>query len=345
MHLPRPVIFHPRFLLVCLLTASLGVIVASPVRAANAPKLKAPVKKGGLPGYVVVQLGRGHNNRLKLAATIEGKKGLMMVDTGAHASLLSLSKYGGLLKEANRKLPPGVPKTVSMNGVPSAVVVTRDFVIQNQDLGPIAAALVPGRFIYDQAALYDREAGSSYDGLIGEDLLRRTRAVVDCSRLILYLNVDPAKQFHLGPELTRNGWTRVPMTSSGNHFLVPCTLKGHQYRLIVDTGAPLAILDRGIAHSAGASSHDLPLSGGLVGMQAERMALLDSHDIAIGNFQISSYLMARSGVARVFESLGRNGGPPILGLLGGDLLAKNGAIIDIGGSALYLKRTAPAKKS
>ena len=64
---------------------------------------------GALPGYEIIKLGRGHNNRLCLAATINGVKGLFMLDTGANATALNESTYGSLLNASNPR-PAGLPK-------------------------------------------------------------------------------------------------------------------------------------------------------------------------------------------------------------------------------------------
>ena len=300
----------------------------------------AKIAKPGVPGYVVVPLGRGHNNRLLLTATIEGTKGLMIVDTGASGTLLSSARYGALLKDSNRKLPAGVPQTISMNGVQSPVTITHGYVVNGHDLGPVAAVVVPPRLVYDQAALYDHDAGRQYDGLVGEDLLRRCRAVVDCAHLVLYLNVDPARPLHLAGELERAGWTRIPMAGlKGGDFTVPCEVNGHAFRLIVDTGAPLTMLDRDRIRGAGVGARDLPMKAGVIGTRGEEVALADTRTLHIGAYTLgSTYLMASPRAAEVFDPAA-GAGTPLLGFLGGDVLAKNSAFIDIGEQALYLKHS------
>ena len=60
-----------------------------------------PSASAQLPGYEIVPLGRGNLNRLRLAATIEGTKGLLVLDTGAGGTFLSQAKYSSLLPTVN----------------------------------------------------------------------------------------------------------------------------------------------------------------------------------------------------------------------------------------------------
>ncbi len=316
------------------LALALGLASRGPARAAN-----ASTPNSGLPGYEIVRLGRGHFNRLCLAAGIEGTKGLIIVDTGAGVTALSNGKYRFLLPGATRKLPAGIPATVSINGVKCPVTVSKDFHVGNVDLGAVPLCLVDQHALYDPALLYRPDAARQYDGLIGENLLRRYRAVVDCGRMALYLNTDPARTIHLGPALVRAGWTRVPMENFGNDFVVPCTIKERHFQLVVDTGAPFTDFDRDVMRLAELSAFDTNMSGHLIGSQATRMGVLRLDSLQIGDFRAADTLItAHSGLREIVVSKQKQASSsPVLGLLGGDFLSKNNALIDMGDHALYLK--------
>ena len=303
-----------------------------------------PAAAGPLPGYQIIRLGRGHNNRLCLAGTVGGIKGLMMLDTGANTTALSDATYRSLLLNASYKLPAGLPRVVNFNGTRTPLAEAPDFYVGKSNLGAVPVCLLPRSYLFDPSPFDPK--GRVYDGLLGENILRHYHAMVDCGRLVLYLNMDPAKQLNLSSSFIRHGWTRVPMADIGNDFTVPCVLNGHKFRLVVDTGTPVTNLDRNLLAAARIGSHDLPLRSGLIGTQVRQAGLVDLDHLQIGDYTATNLRMTATT-----QSLAAFGGPqdsstggPIVGLLGGDTLASNGAVVDIGNKALYLKHV-PSKAS
>ena len=292
---------------------------------------------GPLPGYQIVRLGRGHNNRLCLVGVVAGTKGLMMLDTGASNTALSEATYRSLLLDASAKLPPGVPRSVSLNGTRTPLAEAPNFYVGKSDLGAVPVSLVPRRYLFDAGAPGSK--GRLYDGLLGDNILRHYNALIDCARLVLYLDIDPGKKLNQSASFVRHGWTRVPMSDTGHHFTVPCVLNGRNFRLVVDTGAPFTNLDRNLLDAARIGSHDLPLRGGLIGTEAEQAGLVDLNQLQIGGYTATGVHMTatRESLAAFGGGQDRSAGGPIVGLLGGDILASNGAVIDMGTRALYLK--------
>lgn len=303
------------------------------------PEHANPSPGGPLPGYQIVRLGRGHLNRLCLAATIAGTKGLMMLDTGANTSSLSDATYRSLLLDSAYKLPAGLPRSVNLNGTSVPLAEAPNFFVGKSNLGAVPVSVIPRRYLFDSSPRDG--AGRSYDGLIGENILRHYNAIVDCGRLVLYLNLDPARKANLSSSFVRNGWTRVPMSDAGNDFTVPCVLRGHRFRLIVDTGSPFTNLDRNLLSAAQIESRDLDVSGGLIATDSRKAGLVDLDQMQIGDYTVTNVHMTattqsladfdRSPASRILE--------PIVGLLGGDTLAGNNAVVDIGNKALYLKHS------
>ncbi len=296
--------------------------------------------KGPIPGYQVVGLGRGNNNRLCFAATIAGVKGLMMVDTGLQATVLNGTTYRPLLAAAARALPAGLPRAVSLNGTRIPLAEAPDFRVGPSNLGAVPVGLLPSLYLSDPGR--GGAKGRVYDGLLGENVLRHYNAVIDCARLRLYLNLDPARKLALPASFERAGWTRVPMNDTGHHFLVPCVVNGHPFRLVVDTGAPFTNLDLNLLNAAQISSHDLGVRSGLLAASAEKLSLVDLDRLQIGGYTATEiHLTATAQSLKAFGGA-RDNAPdqPILGLLGGDILASNSAVVDIGGRMLYLKHPA-----
>ena len=294
---------------------------------------------GPLPGYQVIPLGRGHYNRLCLAGTVAGTKGLMMLDTGASTTALSEATYRSLSLEAAYKLPAGLPRAVELNGTRISLAEAPNFYVGKSNLGAVPVPLIPGRYLFD--ANPQGGEGRRYDGLLGENILRHYNALIDCGRLVLYLDIDPAKKLNLSSAFVRQGWTRIPMTNTGSHYTVPCVLNGHPYRLVVDTGSPFTNLDRNVLTAAGITSHDLPARGGLIGTEASQAGLVDLDHLQIGGYTVTGAHMTTTpqSLAAFGGSRGHSSDAPIVGLLGGDTLANNRAVIDLGSQALFLKHT------
>ena len=309
------------------------------------PAQPTPIPNSSLPGYQVVRLGRAHNNRLLLTGTVAGTKGLLMLDTGANNTALGDATYHSLLLNASYTLPDDVPRTVSLNGTRTPLAEAPDFYVGQSNLGAVPVSLIPRRYLSDPGPAGSQ--GRTFDGLLGENILRHYHAMIDCARLVLYLDIDPARKLNLASSFARHGWTRVPMSDSGKDFTVPCTLNGHAYRLIVDTGAPFTNLDRNLLTAAGVGSRDLPIRTGLIGTEAVPVGLVDLDQLQIGGYAATGvHMIATTQSLVAFSRRDDPSAAPIVGLLGGDLLAKNGAIIDIGNKALYLKRAdTPAPKS
>ncbi|MBE7213097.1 MAG: aspartyl protease family protein [Gluconacetobacter diazotrophicus] len=293
--------------------------------------------KGPIPGYQIVGLGRGRNNRLCFAATVNGVKGLMMVDTGAQATVLNATTYRPLLSEAARALPAGLPRAVTLNGTRLPLAEAPDFHVGPANLGAVPVCMVPDRYLTDAGR--GGEQGRVYDGLVGENVLRHYNAVIDCARLGLYLNLDPARKLAMAASFERAGWTRVPMTDTGHHFLVPCVVNGRRFRLVVDTGAPFTNLDLDLLKAAQVGSRTLGVRGGLLASSTEEVSLVDLDRLQIGGYTATGVHM--TATARSLQAFGgaHDNAPdqPILGLLGGDILASNRAVVDLGGRMLYLK--------
>ena len=298
---------------------------------------------GPLPGYQIVRLGRGHNNRLCLAGTVSGIKGLMMLDTGANTSVLSDVTYHALLSNASYNLPAGLPRAVNLNGTSTPLAEAPNFYVGKSNLGAVPVCLVPRRYLFDPSPLDAK--GRLYDGLMGENILRRYSAVVDCGRLMLYLNLNPAKKVNLSSSFVHHGWTRVSMSETGHDFTVPCVLSGHKFRLIVDTGAPFTNLDRNLLAAAQIDSRDLGVRSGLMGTEARQAGLVNLDQLQIGDYTATGVHMTTTSqsLAMFDRSHDSQGGGPIVGLLGGDTLASNGAVVDIGNKALFLRHAGGGK--
>ena len=335
--------FFPRFGASLRWLALAGCLVGLPARTPAAPP---PAPGGGKPQILIAKLGRGQLNQLWLDATVENVKGAMMIYTGAHDSVLNRDKYGFLLRGLDHKLPPGVAATTHVNTLASPLALAHDFRVGGHDLGASLMALVPERYLYQSENFRYADRARNFDGLMGENFLRRYRAVIDCSRQLLYLNLGPAQPDNLASVLPAHGWTRVPMSDVDHDFAVPCVLNGHHFRIVVDTGAPYTVLDKGFVSALRLHTADLPWETAVIGNDSAAEEFVHSHTLQLGDYTATGVEMTTTDHMQRDLTPDHDTEPalPIIGLLGSDALAFNGAVIDIGGHALYLKHLSPAAK-
>jgi hypothetical protein len=296
---------------------------------------------GSLAGYEIIRLGRGHFNRMDFVATIDGVEGLMIVDTGAANTVLNAGKYGLLLKNGAKR-PANLPASTHVNEMSAPIGIGMDVRFGSVHLGNVPFPLVPARYLYDR--LYRGANDQQYDGFLGENILRHYNAVVDCGRLALYLNTDPRRKLDLSRALTQNGWTRIPMTNAGLNFTVPCTLGGHPYRLLVDTGSPYTVFDTSTLYKEHIRQDEVPIRGAVIGYNPKGELLVHADGLQIGSYVATNvHPLSDPEIIRALEkSKAPAGAPPLAGLLGGDALGSNNAMIDIGGYNLYLKQPGAA---
>ena len=295
---------------------------------------------GAIPGYEIIRLGRGNYNRILVTGTIDGVKGLLFVDTGAVNTTLSAAKYGFLLKNGVKR-PAGVPATTHVNELSVPVAMGKDVQLGSVHLSNVAFPLLPEHFLYDRIFIGAQD--QQYDGVVGENILRRYNAVIDCGRLLLYLNTDPARKLDVGHALFQNVWTRVPMTDVDNEFTVPCTLGGHQYRLLVDTGSPFTVFERSVLFNEDIRQDEGPLSGAVVGYTPTKQSMVRLDTLQVGNYRATNLQpISDPGLAHALSLAKPTAkGTPIVGLLGGDFLGRNNAMIDVGGHGLFLRAGGP----
>lgn len=315
-----------------------GLCGAATALAANNPApLSHKSNAHPLPGYEIIPLGRGHYNRLTLAATINGVKGLFYVDTGASLCLLNATKYSFLRQNAAER-PANIPSVVHPNGLAAPVCMATDVQIGAVKIAKMAFPTLPQRYFYDAAMLYADNSSRQYDGLLGESILRHFNAVVDCGHLGLYLNLDPSRKLDLSNALTHHGWTQIPMTNFGANFTVPCTFGNKPFRIIVDTGSPFTVFDSAQVSGAQVQQSDIPMRGHVLGYTSRQMSRVLTDSLRIGSYLATEvHLSSRPELSSAFKTPSSDTGPPVIGLLGGDILAKNAAMIDIGNHNLYLK--------
>lgn len=309
-------------LLVAAGISSLAAIV-SPLQAATV---------GGLQ-YEALPLTRSSQNHLLVHAEINGKPALLGVDTGAPVSAIALNRraYFGLKPITGKS---EIPARLSINGAFNSVAIAR-----NLRLGALNLVDEP-MVLVDLGGLRRSTKRDEIDGILGADILFPTKAMLDCQRQILILKINPSVP-GIVPGFEFDGFRRVPMhVSDGFNLYVEGSVNGQKAKLMVDTGAFATLLHSQFVRRMQIPMRDTPFSSSGVNLKQRGVRMA-----TISRFSVGSMNMERKDVGVMnLEGLIHGGlldaSPPVVGLLGSELLRRYHGIIDFGTKSLYLKAEA-----
>ncbi len=312
--------------------------------------LPGRAEPGALPGYVILPLSHmGRANQACIRVTINGQPTMLMLDTGAYATVLDSHFYQGVHSRlgsgSDNELPPELQQKVNANGEKADVgyISSMTAGAMNFGKGPVVVTDLSKML----AQFNNLHHAGTVSGLLGEDILHKYSAFIDWGRRGVYFNTDPAKRMNVGHAFVNAGWTAVPMSSTnGRHYTVQCTIEGKPVRLMVDTGAQFTTLRSGVMPLPIIYNRDTGGSMAHLASTSMTMSMIGldtiSNPARLENWKIGNYVVARSNVAvnkfpEVFGNEQSAGEGPLLGLLGAEVLAANNAVIDIPNSMLYLK--------
>ena len=134
----------------------------------------------------------------------------------------------------------------------------------------------------------------------------------------------------------------LTLEQQGYHILVEVKLFDKIHKMVVDTGASKTVLDKSMLIQAGMTETALITSNILsTGLGTNAM---ESHTFKLENFSIADWSckpieVAVLDLSTINYAYTQMGIPPIIGVLGGDILVQFGAIID------YKKRTLRLNKN
>jgi len=266
---------------------------------------------------------------LLVRAQINGKPALLGVDTGAPVSAVALSRraYYGLAPITGNST---IPARLSINGAFNSVTVAK-----NLRLG--ALNLVDEPMVLVDLGGLRRSKRDEIDGILGADILFPTKAMLDCQRQILILKINPSVPGTV-PGFDTSGYRRIPMhVSDGFNLYVDGSVNGKKAKLMVDTGAFATLLHSRFVRQMKIPMRETPFSSSGVNLKQRGVQMA-----TISHFSIGSMNLERKDVGVInLEGLIQSGlltaSPPVVGLLGSEILRLHHAIIDFGTKSLYLK--------
>lgn len=181
--------------------------------------------------------------------------------------------------------------------------------------------VVPGLRLVDGPALANLPASvADHTQVLGADVLGAGGWQIDLDAGILRLNPDP---WTPGPDIVT-----APARRFGNHAIVDLRVAGTTVPLLVDTGAPMTVVDAAVLRRLGLPEHRLTSPWPLGGAGRTSARLETSFDAALG------LGAAELGVRRVFAHPGGNSVGQ--GMLGNDIL--DGYAFQVTPAGLALRR-------
>jgi predicted aspartyl protease len=311
----------------------LGTVACAAVAHAEQPTT--------IPG--AVQLVRGAQNHLVVPVEINGHAATFLLDTGSDISFL----------QANRATDFGVRPLgtqVQSSGRTFTAGGIEDFRIGGKSLGRTQVGLFnPAQF----RGPVPGKGGKAADGLLGLDVLRRYRAVINCRTQQLFIQGDPARRLNLPATTAALGFRRIEINQTSLGFLsVPCSIAGKAGALIIDTGAFVTVFNAGDVRALQLEGTPSKLTARTVAGRVRQLELARINNLRIGSIAIAPQrfavmdLYAARKPVRVFTGINRleyydaramKARRDIWGLLGAELLYQHHAIIDLDSMSLFLK--------
>ncbi len=286
------------------------------------------------PEFEVLPLTRSRQNHLIVRAVINGRPALLGVDTGAPVSAIALKRreYFHLSAlPANSKLPP----RLQINGAFDNVAVARKF-----QLGGLALVDEPVVLIdlstSSRAArlLHEQEI----DGILGADILFPTKAVLDCQKEILTLKLNPDRAGGAAA-IEYRGFKRMPIrVSEGYNLYVDGAVNGAPARWMIDTGAFATLLHRDFVRHLRIPLRQTRYNSAAVNLKQRGVFVAKINRLTVGSVDIVGNEVGVVNLQGLIHDELLNGSPPVVGLLGAEILKAHHGIVDFGTRTLYLKR-------
>jgi hypothetical protein len=255
------------------------------------------------------------------------------VDTGAPVSAICANRrqhYGFRAISAGSK----IPAKLIVNGVLDSVGVVKSLRIGALNLvdEPLVAINL------DSASPTARLRGEQeIDGILGADILFPTRAVLDCERRLLILNLEPRSETTT-PGVDYRGLSSVPIhVSEGYNLYVDGAINGAPARLMVDTGAAATLLHRSFIKRMKIPLRDTPFTSAAVNLKVRDVQIARIRRLSVGSVDIVGRNVGVIDLGGLIHGGLLSGKPPVAGLLGGELLRRHHGIIDFGARRLYLR--------
>ena len=285
--------------------------------------------KGGqtrLDGYKAVPVYYTPLNKMIMSARINGQQAKLLVDTGSSQVMVNAAAAASFgIRPSQGSL--GYVRFTRVNGQQLPVGFAPNLTAGNMRFGSLFVALANSK--------PSNENGSHVDGVLGLDLLTRHKAVINCRTKLVFFKTNQRLQMNLSSVAAAEKFTKIPLRREGNGALtVPCSIRGHDTRLLVDTGSFITIFHEAFVRSVGISLKPTRVSAYFARGEAHKLSAGKINNFQIGDFKTPT---VKFGVTTLPSVTLTQGGTAVGGILGMDTLYNCNGIIDLDNMNLFLK--------
>ena len=316
-----------------LLPKQLSIFVVAAFVAAEilsaAPKPKSHLQFEALP------LIRSAQNHLLVRARVNGQSAVLLVDSGAPATLID-SRRRSDFKLAGVGNNPELPTSVLINGVADKLAIVHSLRLGALDIVDIPVVVANVSAPHRVARMLREQ---QIDGILGVDVLFGTKAVMDCQDQVLILNLFPDSGAR-DPQLDLRGFHKMPIfVNDGFNLFVNSSVNGARTRLLVDTGAVMTTLHLPFVRRLRIPYYATPFTSSGVNRKEDAVNVAEINRLSVGSVNMSGKAIGVADLKWLFDGKRRSlASPPVVGLLGAEVLKSHHAIIDFGARTLYLKQ-------
>jgi predicted aspartyl protease len=279
-------------------------------------------------------------NHYVINGKVNGRKALIVVDTGAPVLTLDPSLAAGMQRAE------GLPRkwTGLYGGVAKASGMAA--LIEKLEVGPISCQQEPAVLLN----LHDKQIftgsliplpgyGRNYDVLIGWEFLSRHHAIIDAMDLKLFLrDTDPetgaADQF--GRSLLAGGFKLIPLTARIPQIEISGMINDRPVLFLLDTASIVTELDVNQLNSLGVTGREKLMEIGDIGGKQTALSSTRIQMLRFGDFSLEKMLVGVADLGTFNASRIKDEMPVVHGILGPDILKRGRGIIDCANLRLYL---------
>src|SRR5207302_6355868 len=152
------------------------------------------------------------------------------------------------------------------------------------------------------------------------------------------LNMDPDLPGR-APGINYRGFKAVPIqVSDGFNLYVDAKINDKPARLMVDTGAFATLLHRPFVRQMRIPMRQTPYSSAAVNLKQRGVQVARIRKLSVGSVDIIGKEIGVVDLEGLIHTGLLEGTPPVVGLLGAEILSRHHGIIDFGTRTLYLQR-------
>jgi len=307
--------------------------LAAALAFAEAIQAASPKPRDISDRFEALPLTRSWQNQLLVHVRINGKPAVLMVDSGAPATLVSTKRRADFhLEEIGGN--SGLPSSVIVNGVANKLAIVHSLRLGALNIIDIPVVMTN---ISSPPRVAKMVREQEIDGILGVDILFATKAIMDCQDQVLILNRYPEIS---GNEkaLDLRGFHKTPIyVSEGYNLFVNSSINGTRTRLLVDTGAVVTTLHLPFVRQLRIPYYATSITSSGINRKEDEVDVARVHKLSVGEVTVVGKAIGVADLNWLFPETPRRESRQVGGLLGAEMLKSHHGIIDFGTRTLYLK--------